>query len=330
MPDCEAKPGWSCLVEAPVPRKASRPPAWLPAMPSAFAARSASSPISRAATSAEEKTPATAVACSPRAWNPCGAADGDPAHRLVADDRCLEHLLAGGSDLLPDGERGRQHHRRGMHQPAGVGVVEVQRVQQGAVGERGGRSADTGGGTQDIASAGPPSPSATSTAGRTVPERIPPIDGPDTVQEMTNCRLAHVRGHGERPRSPRSPGPPRSSSSRLRLRRLLAARLDRAEGTFGLECGDRLVIEPEDLVRHVAEVLVALGRPAVRRELRPRPGSARPAARRCHSAGVRSVTTRLRATVCSSFNAAVDVVDRAAGDGGGVEQGEPLVDRALA
>ena len=34
----------------------------------------ASSPISRAATAAEEKTPATMVACRPRAWKPCGAA----------------------------------------------------------------------------------------------------------------------------------------------------------------------------------------------------------------------------------------------------------------
>src|SRR5690606_6749579 len=50
------------------------PPAWLPAMPSAFAARSASSPSSRAVISADEKTPATMVACRPRAWKPCGAA----------------------------------------------------------------------------------------------------------------------------------------------------------------------------------------------------------------------------------------------------------------
>ena len=74
IPDCDANPGWSCLVDAPVPRKASSPPAWLPAMPSAFAARSASSPSSRAVISADEKTPATMVACRPRAWKPCGAA----------------------------------------------------------------------------------------------------------------------------------------------------------------------------------------------------------------------------------------------------------------
>ncbi|OLT37666.1 hypothetical protein BJF79_29140 [Actinomadura sp. CNU-125] len=46
MPDCAAKPGCRRFVAAPVPRKASSPPAWLPAIPSASAARAAVQPSS--------------------------------------------------------------------------------------------------------------------------------------------------------------------------------------------------------------------------------------------------------------------------------------------
>lgn len=73
-PFSDADPGCSCLVDDPVERNSSRPPPAEPAMPSASRVVAASSPASRAATTADESAPAIAVACRPRAWKPCGLA----------------------------------------------------------------------------------------------------------------------------------------------------------------------------------------------------------------------------------------------------------------
>ena len=71
-----------------------------------------------------------------RGVEPVRRGGGDPADGLVADHRRLEDLATGGADLLTDGEGRGQHDGRGVHQPAGVGVVEVERVHEGAVGQR--------------------------------------------------------------------------------------------------------------------------------------------------------------------------------------------------
>ena len=137
IPDCAARPGCSCLVEEPVARNSSSPPAWLPAMPSALTVVAASRPIRREATRAEATTPATEVACRPRPWNACGTAPAIRQTALVADDRGEQALLAAGTDLLTDREHGREHGGGGVHEPAGVGVVEVEGVHERAVRECG-------------------------------------------------------------------------------------------------------------------------------------------------------------------------------------------------
>ena len=61
IPDCDASPGCSCLVDAPVARNSSSPPAWLPAMPSAFDGRGAVETHAAARRPAPTRTPRTTM-----------------------------------------------------------------------------------------------------------------------------------------------------------------------------------------------------------------------------------------------------------------------------
>ena len=96
----------------------------------------------RAATSAAAKTPQACGGVQPALVEGVRCGAGDPADGLEAGDGGEQGLLAGGADLLADGEHRGQHDGGRVHQPAGVGVVEVQRVHQGAGRQRGGRGGD--------------------------------------------------------------------------------------------------------------------------------------------------------------------------------------------
>ena len=66
-----------------------------------------------------------------------GQREGDPAGHLVAGDDGRQHVGTGGAYHLAGCQRGGDHRRAGMQRAGGVGVVEVQRMRQRAVQERG-------------------------------------------------------------------------------------------------------------------------------------------------------------------------------------------------
>ncbi len=122
------------------PGTPAAPPAELPAMPSALTVVGRSSRISRAATSADENDAA-------RAASRAGRAGGTRAVRSRRSGRRSRSRATAassasspvGADLLAHGEHRGEHDGGGVHEAAGVGVVEVQRVHERAGRQRGGR-----------------------------------------------------------------------------------------------------------------------------------------------------------------------------------------------
>ena len=109
--------------------------AWYSASPIASSVRPGSRPSSRALAGGHAER-------APRPRRVIGVVaavelDSGPNRDLVADERRHEELLVGGVDVLCDREHPRNHHRSGMALGETMAVVEVERVGEHPVRERG-------------------------------------------------------------------------------------------------------------------------------------------------------------------------------------------------
>ena len=140
---CDASRGAAAWWRRRCARNASSPPALLPAMPSALTVvRGVAGRSAGPRPAAEEKTPATAWRAARARGSRAGAAARPGTRPRSRTPRPSSTSAPDAPTCWPTAKRRRQHDGGGVDQPAGVGVVEVERVHERAVGHRGGRRAE--------------------------------------------------------------------------------------------------------------------------------------------------------------------------------------------
>ena len=283
MPDCEASPGCSCLVDEPVARNSSSPPAWLPAMPRALTVVS----LVQAHQSSRDQRRGEHAAHRGGVQAACvegvrGGA-GDPADRFIADDGGDQALLAGGPDLFTDGEQrwaARPRWRApGRRRGCRRSPARAPRCRSP---KRGGRRRTFGRWPNRVASAGPPRPAATRERGRRRPQAGQPpraVPSPSSRCRETASTTVHRHVVEAQPQRPLGQGLGRGSATPT---------WRSTEGPVLAEPGHLLGVVAKDPGRaRGRRPRCAAGRGGTP-EAGPRRGPARRPAGPCRSAGARS------------------------------------------
>ena len=283
MPDWAASPGCSCLVEAPVARNSSRPPAWLPAMPRALTACPRSRPVSRAAARAAARTPQAERGVDAALVERVRSRGGDTAHGLVADDRGEQHLLAGRADLLAGGQDRGQHAAVAWTRPPAWVSSKSRACTSVPVASAAAGADDPGPRPSRVASGGPPSPAATVTAASAAPSRAAAAAVPSPSSRCRDAAATTAAGTSARSSAQAQSTRP---SAAVRGRRGHAGAHPKAPSDASAATVSASY--PSRPHRSAVGVLVPQWRAAVRRPLACRPAPARRPAGRCRSAGARS------------------------------------------